>query len=45
MSEEDLPEEAKAALKKLLGGEALSSEEEALLQQHQDKLGIQANDD
>ena len=42
---DQLPDDAKAALGKLLEGkQPLTSEEEALLEQHKDNLGIEATD-
>jgi hypothetical protein len=40
----ELPDEVKAALGKLIGGEKISAEEEALLEAHKDDLGVEATD-
>ena len=42
---DELPDDAKAALAKLVGGEKLSKDEEALLEQHQDAIAVEADDD
>lgn len=42
---EELPDDAQAALKKLIGGGQLTAEEEALLEQHKDALNVEADDD
>jgi hypothetical protein len=46
MSDEsaELPEDVKAALGKLIHGEPISADEEALLEAHKDNLGIEATD-